>query len=277
MAYPTVDAPYGLKPINLVGGVPFAGSTRMLPIQYDYRTDIFYGDFVKLVRGNVEHQAVTNDADDSGMVGIFLGCTYTDPTTKQKQFAQYYPSGTKAGDIMAYVSDDPNVVYKAVVCSTGTTVASGNHALVGQNQRMLNNTGSTTTGNSANAVHIGNTLTTAAFPVRIMGVVDETKKTTSVTGSSSSTTITCTALPNAIPHGTDVAYLDSAGQIIQTASFVSVAAAAGATSVTINSAIAVPGSVTAIPADSTILFREYPEVLVKLNFEIHSYQDATAV
>jgi hypothetical protein len=58
---------------------------------------------------------------------------------------------------------------------------------------------------------------------------------------------------------------------------VSVAAAAGATSVTINSAIAVPGSVTAIPADSTILFREYPEVLVKLNFEIHSYQDATAV
>ena len=73
---------------------------------------------------------------------------------------------------MAYDTDNYNVVYKAVVCSTGTTVASGNNALVGQNQRMLNNTGSTTTGNSANAVHIGNTLTTAAFPVRIVGVVD---------------------------------------------------------------------------------------------------------
>ena len=277
MAYPTIDAPYGLRPINLIGGVPFAGAVRQLPIQYDYRTDIFNGDFVKVVRGNVERLAVTNDADDSGMIGVFLGCSYTDATSKQKTFSQYYPSGTKAGDIMAYIAEDPDTVYTAVVCSTGTTVASGNNALIGQNQRMLNNTGSTATGNSKNAVHIGNTLTTAAFPVRIVGVVDETKKTTTVTGSSSSTTITCTALPNAIPHGTDVAYLDSAGQIIQTASFVSVAAASGATSITINSAIAVPGSVTAIPADSTILFREFPEVKVKLNFAIHSYQDATAV
>ena len=28
MAYPTVSAPYGLKPINLYGGTPFAGATR---------------------------------------------------------------------------------------------------------------------------------------------------------------------------------------------------------------------------------------------------------
>jgi len=277
MAYPTVDAPFGLRPTNLIGGIPFSGSTRQLPIQYDYRTDIFNGDFVKLVRGCVERQSVTNDADDSGLIGIFLGCSYTDPNTKQKTFSQFYPSATKAGDIKAYVSDDPDVVYKAVVCSTGTTVASGNNALVGQNQRMLNNTGSTATGNSANAVHLGTTLTTAAFPVRIVGVVPDTKKTTTTTGSSSSTTITTTALPNALPVGTDVAYLDSSGQLIQTKSFVSSAAAAGDTSVTINSAIAVPGSVTAIPASSTIVFTEFPEVLVKLNFAIHSYQEATAV
>ena len=28
MAYPTVSAPYGLKPINLIGGQVFAGATR---------------------------------------------------------------------------------------------------------------------------------------------------------------------------------------------------------------------------------------------------------
>jgi hypothetical protein len=28
MAYPTVDKPYGLKPINLIGGQVFAGATR---------------------------------------------------------------------------------------------------------------------------------------------------------------------------------------------------------------------------------------------------------
>ena len=28
MAYPTIDKPYGLKPINLIGGQVFAGATR---------------------------------------------------------------------------------------------------------------------------------------------------------------------------------------------------------------------------------------------------------
>lgn len=277
MAYPTVDAPFGLKPINLIGGLPFAGSTRQLPIQYGYATDIFYGDFVAIVRGSITRLSVTSGGGDAGLIGVFLGCSYTDPNTKQKTFSQYYPSGTNAGDMMAYVSDDPNVVYKAVICSAGTTVASGSRALVGQNQAMLNNTGSTATGNSKNAVDQGNTLTTGTFPVRIVGLVEDTKKSVTAVGSSSSTTITCTALPEALVIGTDVAYLDSSGNTIQTGSFVSAAAAAGATSVTINSAIAVPGSVTAIPASSTIVFTQFPEVLVKLNFAIHSYQDATAV
>ena len=101
--------------------------------------------------------------------------------------------------------------------------------------------------------------------------------TTSATGSSSSTTITLTGsgLPIAIPVGTDVAYIASNGQTIQTGSFVTTAAAAAATSVTINSAIAVPGSVVAIPSASTIVFTQYPEVLVKFNQALHGYYSAT--
>ena len=48
MAYPTVSAPYGLKPVNLIGGQVYAGSTRLIPIASGYATDIFYGDVVKL-------------------------------------------------------------------------------------------------------------------------------------------------------------------------------------------------------------------------------------
>ena len=74
MAYPTVSSPYGLKPINLIGGQVFAGATRNLPIQYGYSSNIFYGDVVSLARGFVNRLAVTS-AGGSGLVGIFLGCS----------------------------------------------------------------------------------------------------------------------------------------------------------------------------------------------------------
>ena len=32
MAYPTVSAPYGLKPINSIDGKPYAGAFRQIPV-----------------------------------------------------------------------------------------------------------------------------------------------------------------------------------------------------------------------------------------------------
>jgi hypothetical protein len=108
-------------------------------------------------------------------------------------------------------------------------------------------------------------------------VVPDTAYSFTATGSSSSTTITLTGAgtPQAIPVGAGVAYLAANGQVIETGSFVTVAAAAGATSVTINAAIAVPGSVTAIPSGATIIFTVYPEILVKVNLLVHGYYSST--
>lgn len=279
MAYPIVDAPYGLKPVNLIGGQVFAGSTRELPIQYGYDTNIFYGDFVRLTRGSIIRAAVTTSGTGLGLVGVFLGCTYTDPVTKQKRFSQYWPASTLAGDAQAYVCDDPDTVFQAAVVSGTTVIASGSMAMIGQNYSMVDGTGNVNTGNSANALLYSATLTTAAFPARVVGMVDDTARSITATGSSSGTAITLTGsgLPSAIVAGTDVAYLAANGQRIQTGSFVTTAAAAGATSVTINTAIAVPGSVVAIPSASTIVFTQYPEMLVKINFAVHEYYTATAV
>jgi hypothetical protein len=163
------------------------------------------------------------------------------------------------------------------MCSATTVIASAANAMLGQNFGLIQNAGNVNTGNSAVAALYSASTTSADLALRVVGLVGETAVTTSVTGSSSSTTITCSALPNALVVGTDVAYIASNGQLVQTGSYVSVAAAAGATSVTINSTIAVPGSVTAIPSASTIVFTQYPEMLVKLNFGTHSYYTATAV
>jgi len=279
MAYPSVDAPYGLKPINLIGGQVFAGSTRSLPIQYGYATDIFYGDFVVLSRGFITRASVSTGTGVNQVTGVFLGCSYTDPVTKQERFSQYWPASTLA-DAVAIVCDDPDTVFKAVVCSATTALASGALALVGTNLSMINNTGSANTGNSANAV-LAPTATPVStiLPVRCVGVVEDTAFSVTASGSSSSTTITLTGsgLPTAIPVGTNVAYVAANGQLIQTSSFVATAASAGATSVTLNAAIAVPGSVTAIPSASTIVFTQYPEILVKMNLLVHGYySSATA-
>jgi hypothetical protein len=277
MAYPVVSAPYGLKPINLIGGQVFAGSTRDYSIQYGFASNIFYGDLVNIVRGSIVKNTDTTDSTGSGIVGVFLGCEYTNPTTKQTQFAQYWPAGTTATG-RAIVCDDPDTVFKVVMCSATTVIASAATALLGQNFGLIQNAGNANTGNSAVAALYGASSTSADFALRAVGLVKETAIQTSATGSSSSTTITLTtALTSALVVGTEVGYLAANGQYIQSGSYVSAAAAAGATTVTINSAIAVPGSVTAIPAASTILFTQYPEMLVKLNFGTHSYYTATAV
>ena len=273
MAYPVVSAPYGLKPINLLGGQVFAGSTRMYPIIYGYATDIFYGDFVVLSRGRLQRASVSTGTGLNQTVGIFLGCTYTNPVTKQKQFAQYWPSGTLAGDCQAYVSDDPDAVFKAVVCSSGTTVASGAIAMIGTNLSAINNTGSTNTGNSANAVLAPSaTPVTTTLPLRMIGVVPETSVSlgTATYSSISTATVTCSALPYALPVGTDVASLASNGQIISSGSFVATAAAAGATTVVLDQAPA-----TAFVASSTLVFTQFPEILVKFNQGLHGYYSAT--
>jgi len=275
MAYPVVSAPYGLLAQNLIGGQVFAGSTRMYPIQYGYATDIFYGDFVVLSRGFATRATVAAGTGLNQTTGIFLGCTFTSPLTKQKQFSQYWPASTLAGDCEAYVLDDPDAVFKAVVCSSGTTIASGAMAMIGTNLSAINNTGSTTTGNSANAVLAPSaTPVTTTLPLRMIGLVQETAVDLgTVTYSSGTTTLTVSALPSALPVGTDVSVLTTNGQIAQTGSFVATAANAGATSVVLNQA----ASFTLNSGDktATVVFTQFPEILVKLNQSLHGYYSAT--
>jgi hypothetical protein len=170
MAYPAVDAPYGLLPINLVGGQVFAGSTRQIPITANSATAIFYGDVVKLnTNGTIDKDTGTNAATP---VGVFLGCTYVDPTFGLT-FRQFYPGSVNVSGITAYVLDDPDALYKVAVVSSGTTISFMTRAAVGSNAVLVQNSGSTANGNSRVAVS-STTATTATFPVRVIDVIPET-------------------------------------------------------------------------------------------------------
>jgi len=280
MAYPTVSAPYGFKPVNLIGGQVFAGSTRSLPIQYGYATNIFFGDFVVLVRGTIQRATVTSATSGNLATGVFLGCSFTDPVTKQKRFSQFWPASTLAGDAVAVVTDDPDTVFKAAAVTAQGGLLIGSFAIrhIGCNVIASDLAGNINTGDSSNGIVAPTTTpVTTSLPIRIVDIVRDTAQSYSATGSSATTTITLTGagLPVAIPAGTDVAYLAGNGQLIETGSYVAAAAVAGATSVTLDATIAVPGGVTAIPASSTIVFTVYPEALVKIQFGNHSYYTAT--
>jgi hypothetical protein len=172
MAYPIVDAPYGLKPVNLIGGQVYAGSTRLLKIASGYAANIFYGDVVKLVAtGTVEKDTGTTTGTP---VGVFLGCTYTDPSSKQPRWSQYWPTGTVASDAQAYVVDDPDVLFKVAAVSSGTTVAFYAQTLVGLNVSLVQNSGSTTTGDSAVAIDGSSAAVTVSLPIRIIAGVPDT-------------------------------------------------------------------------------------------------------
>ena len=289
MPYPTVSAPYGLKPVNLIGGQVFAGSTRNVNIQYGYATNIFYGDFVAITRGFITRLAVTDGGSAStgapgyGQTGIFLGCSFTDPVTKQKRFSQFWPAGTLAGDAQAIVTDDPDTIFKAAVVTSqgGTTIGSASHAMVGLNMTISNLAGNINTGNSSNGVLASSAATTAALPVRIIDVVSDTAVALgTAVWSSGTTTLTVSALQQALPVGTEVGFLASNGQYVGTANWVSTAANAGATSVVVNAQYGVvnaggaAATATAIPAGSTLVFTQYTEVLCKINFANHSYYTA---
>ena len=175
MAYPTVSAPYGLKPVNLIGGQVFAGSTRLMQIASGYATNIFYGDLVKRISdGTIEKDVGTATATPCG---IFLGVSFTNGSTGQVQQQQFYPASQaiKSGtQIFAVVADDPDTLFQVVSCSTGTTVAGMGISAIGNNIELIQNAGSTTTGNSAVAINEGTQNTTSSLPIRIIDVVRDT-------------------------------------------------------------------------------------------------------
>ena len=271
MAYPIIDAPYGVKPVNLIGGQVFAGSTRNLPIQYNYGTAMYYGDLVTLSAGYVVLSTYPVSTTNT-TVGVFLGCYYTNPTTKQRQYAQYYPGNVTAGDITAIIGDDPDQVMKVAVTTTagGTTIGSASSILVGANMAGGTQTGSTSTGNSGMSV-VGASANSSGGGFRVLNLVPDTQVSQSSTyvsgGAPAATSVVVSGLSvgAVLPIGTDVYNLVN-GQMQFTGATLSAASTVTTTGSTTLTVTAVTTQVV-----GTVVLVETPEVLVKFNFGAHRY------
>ena len=187
MAYPTIDKPYGLKPINLIGGQVFAGATRQRRIASG-ASSIGFGDPVKFVNdGTIAVTTETTTGPATGFAGVFLGCQFVSSVTGQPTWSQSWTSGTsvKANTfIYAYVCEDPDQLFQVAVV-TGTTVVSTSTGLtytnVNNNVALVANTLNTTTGDSQQAILLSSADVTASLPLRIVDLVPDTAFTSSGT------------------------------------------------------------------------------------------------
>ena len=169
-------SPYGLRAVNHLGGTPYAGSTRMYPIASATAINIYYGSVVNVLGSGFLTQSRTVGTAAApfvaGTVGIFVGCTFTDPISGNVTFRQNWPTGTVTPDAQAYVVDDPAAIFQIQANGTLTQAALG---ACGFLIVQATGTGNLLSGNSTTALNNGVVQTAAAF--KIVGFVDSPTST----------------------------------------------------------------------------------------------------
>lgn len=159
----TAASAYGMVPVNLIGGRPFAGSTRMLPIAAGYATSIFFGDVVKLVSDGT----IAKDVGTATLtpIGVFMGVSYLDATYgitfRQSWTASTTPGGSQLA--IAYVCDDPFAVFKIQGSAAMT------QTMLFNNAGVVQGAGVATSGNSGVTLDVSTVATTNTLPLRIVG------------------------------------------------------------------------------------------------------------
>ena len=160
-------SPMGARPMGSLVSCAYNAKITHYKIKNAYATDIFYGDFVKWADNN-PNTTIQKDTGTTSLtpIGVFLGCSYTDPSTGQTTINQYYPASTAADDIMAYVASDPFLIMQM----------QSDEALdqddLGKNVAVIQTAGSTSIGTSKNAVDGSTANTTNTLPLKIIDFVD---------------------------------------------------------------------------------------------------------
>ena len=160
------DAAFGMKPVRMIGGGAYTGGQSRYRIAANYGTSIFQGDMVAQVTGGgIEVHA---DGGTVPIVGVFNGVQYTDPTTKEQVYSNYYPASTNASDLIAFVIDDPNVVYE-VQADAAFPVAD----LFGNFDIVYTSSGSTVTGISGAELEVSTGATGTSLPIKAIDISED--------------------------------------------------------------------------------------------------------
>lgn len=154
--------PYGLRPVAVLGNSYNSNGFQQYKIASAYGVAIFQGDLVTLATtGTIEKDTGTTTANP---VGVFLGCEYTDANMGLVH-KNNWVAGTVASNAMAYVADDPDLLFE--IQANGTL----GQAALGANAAIVQGSGNATTGVSGVSLSYSSVDTTATLPLRIVDYV----------------------------------------------------------------------------------------------------------
>jgi hypothetical protein len=296
MAYPTLSAAYGFKPVNLIGGRVYAGSTRMVPIAQAYATSIYNGDLVDLSAGTLIKSALAYNTSNptAGHLGVFVGTEYSTsggPIYGKNRY-QYWAGGTVAQDAVGYVVDDPQACFRVACLAQSSAGASNSltaigyvsQAYIGTNlQAVAVGSGSAVTGDSLAGVsssaaptnNLGIVRTTAAAngAFRVIQLVPDTAIALSGSGTISTTTVTLASAVTGLQAGMQIIVANTAGTGYTTGGYpgdYNYVTNVNGTTVTIANSVTAASTVN-------LTFVGYPEVIVAWNAGNHAYLNTTGV
>ena len=169
MSYPTVTAPYGLKPINRFDGMPYAGATNQYPVTSGQA--VFNGQVVAFVTGGTVSPVASHTASTNA-VGVVMGVQYTNSTGQTVQ-AQYAPA-SGVTDVIAYVVNDPAAEFKVAVTGNNQTITPVAGTVLNSNVLLVVGTGDTATGNINSSIDGSSAGVTATSLFRVTALIPDT-------------------------------------------------------------------------------------------------------
>ena len=153
------NSPYGFKVVrHMSGNAPRANKYT---ITSGLAENIFTGDLCVLTADGV---ITPHTATEVNNIGVFAGVSYT-ASDGEYIYSKYWPSGTVATDIVAYVYDDPYTVFR--IQSAGTPA----QANIGECADVVAGTGSTTTGQSG--FDLSGTMSNGTATCKIIGLWED--------------------------------------------------------------------------------------------------------
>lgn len=165
-------SPYGLRPVQLLGGLPFAGSVRSYPLTTNSAKAFYFGDPVALVGGQIAAitNSPTNAATADTPVGVFMGAEWQDPIRGFVN-SQMFPANAITGGatkVKFKILDYPSAVFR--IQANGSVPASSLGLNIALTAASIN-TGNNATGDSLVSA-AAPAAVTATFALKIIGFFD---------------------------------------------------------------------------------------------------------